>query len=135
MPCNAEYLEPTRREQELRRAAVLLVYVWKVKRKPVEDWAVTEASNLYASDERSVTQLCAELKAMTDKQRDDIVYNAKERLARDLADWWEDHQRADAEREEKERAEADNAVQRESALAKLTPAERKALGVKTDKEK
>ena len=62
--CNSDYLAPSRREQELQRAARLLVYDCKALGKKPEKWTVAEAGNIYAKDERSVTELCAELKKM-----------------------------------------------------------------------
>ena len=61
--------------------------------------------------------------------RDAIVYNAHDRGARDLADWWEDHQAADAEREASEAKEKRNEELRAGALSKLSLEEQKALGV------
>lgn len=43
--------------------------------------------------------------------------------AKDVLDWWEQHQK-----EDRERREAELERDRASGLAKLTPAERKALG-------
>jgi hypothetical protein len=45
----------------------------------------------------------------------------------ELQIWWRDHQRHDAEREAREVAEQERQKLRAEALAKLTPAERKAL--------
>ena len=129
MPCNFDYLEPSSREKELQRAAGLLVYLRKQTGKKPETWSVKESDNCYASDERSVTELCAALKAMDPKRRDTIVYNAHDKNARDLADWWEEHQAADAKREKKEAAERERKRTSKQALAKLSKKERKALGL------
>jgi len=129
MGCNSDYLEPTYREKELQRAAKLLVYVReKLGQKP-EAWVVKEADRIYAKDERSVTELCAALKAMDSKQLDALVYNARDKSARGLADWWEEHQAADAEREKQEVAEKDRKKTAKQALTKLSKKEREALGL------
>ena len=99
MPCRSDYLEPSQRERELQRAAKLFVYACKKTGTTPPKWAVKEAKNIYADDERSVTRLCNKLKAMSAKRRDALVYNARSKTARDLADWWEEHLEADAERE------------------------------------
>ena len=130
MPCNSDYLRPTDSEQEFRRAAQLLVYVKKKLGVKPEKWMLKEADNQYASDARSVTELCATLNAMKSRQRDAIVYNARNRVARDLADWWEEHQKADTERAKRDVALWKQSEMRKKALKKLTPAERKALGLK-----
>jgi hypothetical protein len=129
MGCNSEYLEPTRREVELKRAAGLLVFVTKAMGAEPEDWMKREAVNSYASDSRSVTELCAALKAMSKKDLERIVYDARNKTSRDLADWWEAHQAADAAREAREKAAAKAKAVRKKAVAKLTPKERKVLGV------
>ena len=129
MPCRTDYLEPNQREVELQRAARLLVYLWEQTGKNLEAWAVSESTNVYARDERSVTELCAALRAMDSKQRDTIIYNAHDKDARDLATWWEEHQAADAAREEQEAAEREQQTLREQALDKLSDEERKALGL------
>lgn len=129
MPCNSDYLEPTAREQELRRAARLLIFALDAQGREAPDWARSEAENLYAKDERSVTSLCALIKSMGEPERDRIVYDAKSKASRDLADWWEEHQEADRRREEREAAEARREADRRSALGKITEEERAALGV------
>jgi hypothetical protein len=128
MPCNSDYLAPSNRESELQRAATLLVYVQRQTGQEPEEWVVAEAKNLYASDARSVTELCAALKAMDPEQRDEIVYNARSKIARDLADWWEEHQTADSEREKREVQAKKHEKAKAHALAKLTKEERRALG-------
>ncbi len=129
MPCNSDYLEPTEREQELRRAARLLIFALEAQGREAPDWARSEAENLYAKDERSVTSLCALIKSMGEPERDRIVYDAKSKASRDLADWWEEHQEADRRREEREAAEARREADRRSALGKITEEEKAALGV------
>lgn len=75
-------------------------------------------------------ELCAMLKSMEPEKRDRIVYNARDKRARRLADWWEYHQAQDA-RHEAERLEAIRIHElRASAAAKLTHEERAALGLK-----
>lgn len=120
MPCNSEYMEQNNRERELQRSAKLLVYLQKKLGKKPDAWAVKEAANYYAKDERSVTELCATLRSLTPSQCKSIVYNAYDETARDLATWWEHHQAADKKREEKEKAEKTNKVKLQLALSKLT---------------
>ncbi len=135
MGCRSDYLEPNAREVELRRAARLLVFVHEKTGTTPPEWAVKEAANVYASDERSVTELCAVLRAMPAAKRDKLVYNGRDAQARDLADWWDAHQAADAAREAAERAQASRARAETRARAKLKAAglsasEMAALGIK-----
>lgn len=44
--------------------------------------------------------------------------------------WWAEHQEADLRREEAERQQREREALRDSAISKLTPEERKALGVR-----
>ncbi len=129
MPCTTDYIEPSKRSKELRRAAKLLIYIRERIGGDVESWLLSEAANEHASDDRSVTELCAALKEMTPELLDQVVYDARSREARDLADWWEDHQAADAERERNEAASEAARELRESGLGKLSQTERKALGL------
>ncbi|MES3005284.1 MAG: hypothetical protein V4690_04270 [Patescibacteria group bacterium] len=129
MPCRSDYLEPTTREQELQRAAKLLVYVRRKMGIEPEDWALSQSGNIYANDDRAVIELCAALTSMTSDVLETIVYNPHDAESRDLADWWEVHQAADAEREKREAEQAQDEETKKSALAKLSPAERKALKV------
>lgn len=129
MPCNSDYLRPTQREREMQRAAKLLVYVHQQTGKAPPDFAVKEADNSYASDERNVVDLCGFLRAMNDEDRERLVYNAKDKTARDLADWWEEHQAADAAREAGKSIEEQRKAAANSGLAKLTAEEKKALGL------
>jgi hypothetical protein len=80
--------------------------------------------------------LCAVMKKLTNEQIEKLLnyYLASCEAysngcgARDLADWWNTHQKLDAERERKEKEEKRIAALRKSALKKLTKAEREALG-------
>jgi hypothetical protein len=55
------------------------------------------------------------------------------RYSLELQMWWRDHQWADRMREEREEAEADLEKTRKGAIEKLTPEERSALGLKSEK--
>lgn len=128
MPCNSDYMNPNERERELQRSAKLLVYVFRTIETTPPEWLLEEANNIYAKDDRSVTMLCATLKAMDPQERETLL-GGRKRTARDLANWWEEHLEADTAREEREAAEAERARSRRSGLNKLTAAERDALGI------
>jgi hypothetical protein len=129
MPCNSDYLEPTFQEKELQRAAKLLIFVWRHLDKPIPKWLKDEATNCYAMSERTIPALCDTLSGLSIRKRDEIVYNAKNKQSRDLADWWEDHQTADAKRIAEELVESENKKLRKIALKKLTTKEKRALGL------
>jgi hypothetical protein len=128
MPCNSDYLEPTNLEVELQRAAILLIYVRKALNQKPEPWLTKAAKSIYGEGgKRAIPLLCAALKSLPPRSIAKIVYNAKNRTARDLADWWEDHQAADREREKSERERMKQRKLRSSALSKLSKGEREAL--------
>jgi len=93
-----------------------------------------DAHKDYRSRVDSVVQeLCAMLSAMSPDERDAIIYDARNKTARSLADWWEYHQEMDAEREA-EKLEAERIAKlREEAASKLTPEERAAVGLKNNR--
>ena len=102
MPCNSDYLNPNHRERQLQRTAKLLIYVCQEMSQPVEPWIDDEAENIYARDTRLVPELCRVLRSLSPEDRERIVYNAHDKRSRDLADWWEEHEKVDKAREGKE---------------------------------
>lgn len=73
--------------------------------------------------------LCSTLKKMSKDQLDTIVYDGRIKEARDLADWWEEHQEMDRQREKEEGEKARLRKVKKDALAKLTLEERTVLGI------
>lgn len=131
MPCSSDYLNPSDRERELRHAAKLLLYVNQRTGGPVSPNLKAAAADNYCSEDY-VPALCAHLKVLLRNNPilfNEVVYDPRDPLARNLADWWEEHQKADLARERQEKQEGERNQLREQALAKLTPAEREALGV------
>lgn len=129
MPCNSDYLNPTQRELEMREAAILLVWACQQIGRIPPGFAVKEAKNIYAKDERSVTELYALLRALSQHDIELLVYNARDKMSRKLADWWEDHQEADRKREKKERDAVQRRIAASRGLAKLSDDEKIALGL------
>ena len=127
MPCDSSYMEPTSREKQLQETAQLLVYVRKALLMDVPFSLAEAANNCYGRVD-FVPQLCKAIRTMSPSQQEQIIYNARSRMARRLADWWEAHQEADRKREALEAAEARKKLIRRRALAKLTAGEREALG-------
>jgi len=130
MPCRYDEPEPDTRQLHLQRSAKLLIFVKTRLQQRIPAWLEAQASSRFADDERCVTDLCALLKGMSDVERDRLIYDARDRDSRDLADWWEDHLREDAAREAREEAERERQDLRARGLSKLTEDERRALGIK-----
>ena len=67
---------------------------------------------------------------LPDDKVEAVVYDGRNPEARKLADWWDHHQTADAEREAEEVHRRNNEVLLAQALSKLTPEEIAALRIK-----
>lgn len=128
MPCVSDYLEPNHRERALQKAAKLYVGVLKHLKKPVPPAVQNASEDIYCKADY-VPELCATLKALSPKAREALVYDAKSRFSRELATWWEEHQKADKERAQAQARETRRQNLAKQALAKLTPAEKRALGL------
>lgn len=129
MPCNSTYVEPTRYETFSKRTAECLVYALAEMDRVIPRWVANVAENPYG-DTNQVTELtvmlcdlCREI--IDGGKADEIIYNGRIKRARDLADWWEEHEAADLEREQEEKQER----LREQALNKLTFEEKEILGL------
>lgn len=129
MPCRSDYLEPTEQEKELRRAAKLLVWLMQTLGQTPDEKFVHAAKSPYGAGVDAVPSLCATIKGLDASQLEAIVYNPHSRMSRNLANWWERHQKEDAKREAKEDAERKRQEFRKSGLARLTKEEREALGI------
>ena len=103
MPCRTDHMEPTARERHQREAATHLVYILGRMGQPVPAEIARCAADIYGGQtDEWVKFLCTLLKEMNQEQIDRIVYDAKDKRARALADWYEEHQEVDRQREEAE---------------------------------
>lgn len=130
MPCNSDYLDPNQLERELQRTAKLIVYVHVLRNTLPPVWVVKQARERYADRDDLVPMLCELIKSMSPVERELIVYDAHDPESRDLANWWEAHQAADAAREAAEAQAAEHERLRRAAMSKLTPEEQMALGLR-----
>lgn len=130
MPCNSEYLNPTHAEANSKRVATLLVYVLESLGHKVNPAYIKAKDDYYGNTGllgAMVVKLCSLCSDMSDIEKENIIYNARNKTARDLADWWEEHQEADKRRIAEEKREKELDAVREKALSKLTAKERRAL--------
>ena len=129
MPCNCDHLEPTARERAFQQAAKLLLLV-----NNYFSWASTtqhreDVNNPYCNHDY-VEELCTVMQNLDERTKDRLLYgDPKNRPRRELATWWEEHQEDDRRRVEREVKEAQTKKDKAAAIAKLTPYERKLLGV------
>ncbi len=91
-----------------------------VQEQEAED--AEQMARLRKALERAGRAACEALKTLTTQQR--------ARLSPETRTWWEEHQAEDRDREQRERAKKAHADQKAAALAKLTPADRRALGLR-----
>lgn len=126
MPCNTDYMESTAREIHIREAAILLVYTMNRLDREIPDWIHDEADDMYAKDERVVAILCETLRNMEEGDRDLFIYaDVRNKLSRQLMDWWEEHQDVDVQRIKKEANKRLKGI----AMSKLNDDEKRILGL------
>lgn len=105
MPCNSDHMEARANETLSRETAKLIVWLDQKMKAKTEDWIVTASKEYYGNEpevDTIVAGLCARIRAMPEDQLNTIVYNGRDATARKLADWWEEHQKADTKREAQE---------------------------------
>lgn len=105
MPCDSGYLAANKYEIESKRCAEGIVHVLSSLSMPCPQWIVDASNNYYGEARRlneMVIILCDVCTKMTEEQKNIIIYNGKNSKSRKLADWWDEHQKADKERIEKE---------------------------------
>lgn len=120
MPCNSDYLDPSHYERALSQVACLLD---ELNGKPEIDpdhWRGYHPKiyNRVFDGNSLVSELCARL------QSEDVSTRSLE-----MQIWWRDHLKADKARIKRELAEVKTERERAAALKKLTPHERKLLGL------
>lgn len=130
MACNSDYMEQSELERRLQETAQLYVFAASKLKVDIPEWVTKQASCYYASNKQIVPMLCDLIGSMNETQLDTIVYNARDKMARRLADWWEEHQEADRKRIAAEKKEQREREMKQKALKKLTKKEKQILGLK-----
>ena len=106
MPCNSDYMEPNAIEKNTKQTAQNLVYVYKSLGKDIPK-AYKEAAESYYPNTKllneMVVHLCSILRQMPHDEMDKIVYDGRNSNARKLADWWDEHKKADEARIKKQK--------------------------------
>lgn len=129
MPCRSDYMDPTFREREYKRAAKLLVYISDACGIALNSVSYRrQAKDPYGANNvvpagSAVTELCNVMKHLRPDEFEKFVYDGRNADARDLAAWWEEHTAADRQREAQEAEEARIDKIIESVRAKLTEEE------------
>lgn len=130
MPQQADKL--TKNQAETMKVCQLLLYVQgKIEGMMLPMWirwnATTDnpdTSRLY----HAINTLGRICKDMTQHEQARIIYNGRDAEAKRLADWWDTLQGLDRKQRIEEKRKSQIAKTRKRAVAKLTRAERNALG-------
>lgn len=135
MGCRSDYMEPDEREIESVRVAEHMLYLQSFIGIEFGDemYLRSVANSTYGdvvSLDSMTRDLCKTLRTLdgTD-DGEKIIYNGRNPKARKLADWWDEHQDADAKRERAETEAQKKEKLKKSAIAKLTKEELQALGL------
>jgi len=121
-------MDPTQKQRLLQETAQLYEYALFEMNLNVPADVKAAAKDIYCRKD-FVPQLCELLTVMNELHKQRIVYNAYSSMSRKLANWWEKHQEADRKRIFEEDLQKMQDAVRTKALAKLTDAEKKALGL------
>lgn len=121
-------MEPSQKEKQLQKTAKLLKFVREKLGLKVSKELNYAADTCYCHKDY-VAELCETLRELSMVQIELIVYNAKDKTSRELATWWEEHQKADKEQEKDEAEAKELSEVRAKALKKLTKKERESLGL------
>lgn len=102
MPCYDPL--PTGREEHSRETAKFIIYVNDKLEIKTEDEIIELADSAYPEDkaDQVTAYLCTTLRMLKDskpEQFESLVYNAKCKESRKLADWWEEHSEFDKTKE------------------------------------
>jgi hypothetical protein len=134
MGCQSGYLEPHPREIYSKETATLIVYAsGRLGLPEPEQWVRFASTYSYGDPVRyhELTEiLCTICRNMTEDQQNAVIYDGRDPVARRLAEWWENHQKIDAEREAAEQRLRDETAKltlAASVLARLSPEERSAV--------
>lgn len=126
MPCNSDHMEPHSHEVIASQCLTLIDELnGKKFNKDHYEGYHPDAYNVGITKEGcdSLTaQVCEKLTEI-EKRQDISKYSLE------LQIWWRDHKAADKKREKQEKKNANKESLKKKALAKLTKAERKALGL------
>lgn len=133
--CNSDYLAPSTKEIKLKEAAGLLVHLCDKLCERVPDGVRRQAQDSYGNntmrdDDLVVFDLCKMMTKLHDRDPDKfngIVFDGSDKNSRRLADWWQEHQEADAIRVQNELEKKRKKALVESAISKITPEEYEAL--------
>lgn len=128
MPCQSDYLAPNEFEREGVRAWLVYDEIKTNKRISPKEWASCTDRRAYGNWEFQKKDL-DNLTANICKDLSQWSKFSLQAATLELQMWWRDHQKADRAREQREKKQAKDKQLKEEAIAKLTPEERRVLGL------
>lgn len=113
MPCNSDYMQPNQAESNSRKIADMIVFLSFRLPEDRFDHAlemfntdynvIVEASKDQYGNPESLNEftqiLCKLCSDMTQQEQENFIYAGRIPESRRLADWWDEHQKADRQRE------------------------------------
>jgi hypothetical protein len=94
-------MEQNEGEAYRQTTAKLYLYAATSAKEAIPDELVGDSKDYYCK--RDYTQyLCGLIKGMTEIELNSIVYNARSKQSRELADWWEEHESGETRREQED---------------------------------
>ncbi len=133
MPCNSDYMERNGREIESVRTAEALHYILLRINKEVPDYVAEAATSYYGNVnmlDDMVVMLCGICESFSESEKTEFIYDGRNPKARILAEWWDNHEKADIARKMKEERDAEVKRLKSLAMSKLSAEELIALGLK-----
>ena len=111
MPCDASYMNPNEKEKNSKQVAEFICYLLDTGK--FEGWyngsrvdEYRKAATDYYGDadllDEMTAFLCKLIEHMNDDMKEAYLFNGRSKMARRLADWWDDHTEADRQRRKKE---------------------------------
>jgi len=140
VPCTNPERTPSARELETQRVASYLLYLADdcegiillsdTDRSYLQE-AVNPGSDCFNHDKLDhwTNMLCSTLRQMTEQGLTDCVYNGRNKKARALACWWDDHEIWDKERIEQERLETEHPLAVATDLVRYCLMNREVQGI------
>jgi len=100
MPCRSHDQDPSLHQKHGYRAATLLVWLCDRLQRDAPIWAYAMAKDYRNQDQRPTQALCALLDELGAERLDEVLAMSTGSRGSELAQWWQLHQQADAERDD-----------------------------------
>lgn len=100
---NGDHPAPTYEERKSRETCIHIIYLCEMTHEPYPHWVSAGADAFYGIPSH-MEEAAKRLGKMCSEVDESVIYNARDRRARALADWWEEYQEKEKLRAAKELA-------------------------------